>query len=189
MAIFTLPESDSVTDEGRNITSGILLSLLFAELVLIFSFAMTQGFIAGGMGLSSLLASFFFGTMLARLGIMKRQQVVTRLCYGFLLAACGLVLLIIAFQNPHNACLLLPGVGLSGLGQGWVAEPLKRHWKEIRPSGLRVSVMVLAMIFSSVIILLARHWGGFTGATGLLTDLALLGGLYCKIIQQTGISR
>ena len=180
MSLSTLHNAGRLPAEARNIASCMLFSLLGAELTLFFTAETRLSLIDAAVW----LMAFFCNYQLTKRGMMSPLPTLRRLCYGFVATAGGLILIRFATHHYLQEYGQLVGMVCVGAGQGVASRAVQCQWQGERPGRLLRLVIVLFVILSSLLILNVSALPGVNPAVALLVDLALLGALYCKIVQQ-----
>ncbi|EOI3410643.1 hypothetical protein ACN6UZ_002241 [Cronobacter dublinensis] len=180
MTVCPLSDSDALPREARTLLSFLLVSLFTSELVLLISACASQGALPALALLSALLAASGSGYGLAKAVMLRRRDALARIYAGLLTTAGGLLMTLIALHTPRNGWLLLAGVAVAGLGQGMAGYTVSHRRQAKHARGRWLAGMAL----TGVIVFLINQSGGLINTIALLTDLALLGALYCKINPQ-----
>ncbi|PWW11660.1 hypothetical protein [Mangrovibacter plantisponsor] len=185
-----LPVSPSVAENTRFTATALLYSGLAAQIALLLMLSVQES-ITDAITLVLLLVIAFTGGYLgSRWPVFRQQNWLNRLYYGFLVSAAGMLFLVMALQGAYNWFPLVPGVAISGLGQGIVAMAAantnRSHPVTMRPLSRTLWKVAGALLSIVVCLHIQGQFSGITGfpyAFALLLDLALLGALYVRITR------
>lgn len=173
------------TQQPRLIAGGIFYSGLAAEALLLVT-------LYGGSGLLYGLALLLTLTLTTAAGIAtarwRHAGQLAGIMHGFLIAAAGLLLVVLALHAQRDWLVLLPAVAISGVGQGMVGAALHQGSMRSRSGRVRLLVYGLLALLSCVLVLAIKQAvGGLEGRSfsfALLLDLALFGALLVRISQR-----
>lgn len=187
----TLSATALPTEKVRFSVGLFLFSGLLAQIVLLLQFSLQQS-LPAAFALAGVLAIAFAGGYIgSRWEAFLPTAHLTRIRLGFLISAAGLLCLILAFRGMYSWHSLMPGVIVSGLGQGIVSRAIagKRNGNAVsaRFAKSRAGVMTtVALLSSGICLAIPLQFAGLSGfpyAFALLLDLSLLGALYIKITE------
>lgn len=138
-----------------------------------------------------LLIAFVGGYLGACWTVFQRKSVLTRIYLGFLISTAGMLFLLLASLGAASLNSLMPGIIISGLGQGMVLQAVTE--KNSRTSFFsRLSLYRAGLIFSGamlsavICLLIPAEIVGMqvsTYAFSVLVDLSLTGAIYAKIVK------
>ncbi|MGV8925535.1 MAG: hypothetical protein ACOH2G_07640 [Ewingella sp.] len=191
MTMTSIPDAFPSAGQARIHAATILCSILAGQTILLLKLS-ARGNLFISIALLSLLCIVFSGgCFLAQFKVLQRKSLLPRLCQGFLISAAGMVLLLAASRELHSWLSLLPGIIISGLGQGIVCTAVikgcKKEWHKWHTPIYMSAMLIIGPVLSvTAVVLLQSRFTGMTGfpyAFALLADLSLLGALYVKIIE------
>ncbi|HFK7188874.1 hypothetical protein ACCC84_07715 [Serratia odorifera] len=173
------------TQQPRLIAGGIFYSGLAAEALLLVTLYGSRGLLYGLASLLTLMLAAAVGIGTAR---WRHAGQLAGIMHGFLIAAAGLLLVVLALHAQRDWLALLPAVAISGVGQGMVGAALHQGSVRSRSGQVRLLVYGLLALLSCVLVLAIKQAvGGLEGrcfSFALLIDLALFGALLVRITQR-----
>ncbi|MDR2264474.1 MAG: hypothetical protein LBE93_13615 [Enterobacter asburiae] len=187
----TLTEIPSPTEKVRFTAGLFLFSGLVAQIILVQLFTVRTGFLSAVALTVLLLVALAGGFYGARWGVFRRKPAARRIFLGYLISAAGMLLLLLASQGLDNWVSLIPGIIISGTGQGMVFRVVTEKNGSAflsRLSLFRAGLLLSGTILSAAICLVIpvdiAGKSAFTYAFALLLDLSLLAATYARITEQ-----
>ena len=191
MTVLSLPEALPRAEQARIHAGILLLSGLAAQVALLIKLAAWESALITVVLLILLFIAIFSGVYLARYRLLQRKSSLQQICLGFIISAAGLILLLVTLHGVHTVWSLLPGIIISGLGQGMVSTAVmkkdKNKWHRFYASKRMATLLIIGVAVA--VTAAVRLQSGFPGITGfpyafaLLVDIALFGALYVRIIE------
>ncbi|CAE1147836.1 hypothetical protein ACWA06_04785 [Serratia rhizosphaerae] len=179
------PDAGAIAPPGAVLRAIVLSVLLSAALLLFRQYGWAQPLPGVALPLSLALA-FACGVALGRYRPLAQPSPLVVARYGLLIAAAGLLWILLALHGRLEWTMLLPGAWLTGAGLGAVYQ---RHRASAPPGRHPVwGRAALALICGAA--LAATQWlqwqaaGGFNFAFALLVDMVLFGALLVRIVER-----
>lgn len=178
-------------EEARINASVIMCSGFFAQVVMLIKLTGLLSFPFSMIPLPVLLCTVSAGFFAGQMKMVIQKTPLKRTCLGFIITATGLLLLI-TVNNRFDGLALLPGLALSGIGQGIVLSAVLRKGEQTKPVWYSRGVMIGALITATALTMTSclLLQSGFTSHEGypyafaLLMDLSLFGAIYVRMIER-----
>ena len=191
----TLTETSSTTEKVRFTAGLFLFSGLVGQIILLQIISVHTRFLSAVALTVLLLIAFAGGNLGACWVVFQRKSVLTRIYLGFLISSAGMLFLLLASHGAASLSSLVPGIIISGLGQGMVLQAMTEKNRSTvffsRWSFCRAGLVLLGAMLSAVICLVipANNVGMSvsTYAFSVLVDLSLTGAIYAKIIKHDSL--